>query len=131
LCFPEMKTKIPHNCVDYCQPPEHADLAFSVAYDDDPVANHCGFANDYWYRFGVVVTKVERLPEWDGRSPDPAPDGRKRVGISLETGKPLPDDKVGLSNHRAYMVRWRDDIEREHDWRKREATIRAIYDKGK
>lgn len=118
-----MKNKL-HTCVDYCQPPEHADLAFSAIDCDDPVANHSRFENDYWHRFGVVVIKVERLPEWDGRSPD------KGFAVSLVTGKPMPERKTDSSD-RAFIVRWRDDIEREHDWRKREAAICGIYEKGK
>lgn len=58
-----------HYCVDYCQPPEHADLCHSNIEWRNQIGAHQEIEELYWRLYRVVVTKVQRLPELDGDKP--------------------------------------------------------------
>ena len=110
-----------HYCVDYCQPPEHADLCHSnIQYADD-LGAHYELEETYWRLYHVVVTKVQRLTDLDGDKPEQDMHGRKVSQVKLyDSDQPT---------HYAYMVRWRGDLQREHDRYKRPHEFRAIYGK--
>lgn len=110
-----------HYCVDYCQPPEHADLSHSNIDWRDDLSAHYEFESTYWQLYRVVVTKVQRLPDLDGDKPETDLRGRKVSQVKLyDSDQPT---------QYAYMVRWRGDLNREHDRYRRGHDFRAIYGK--
>jgi hypothetical protein len=115
------RTSRGHYCVDYCQPPEHADLChMGVEYDD--VGNHLVFEADYWQLYRVVVTRVIRRPEYDGLKAEDlglTPKGEKISTIAIRQGDTIAD--------KAFEVRWRGDLQREPNRFKRLHSIRHIY----
>jgi hypothetical protein len=115
------RTSKDHYCVDYCQPPDHADLCHSGTEWRDDLSAHYEFEETYWRLYRVVVTKVQRLPDLDGDKPQTDLRGRKVNQVNLyESDSPT---------HYAYMVRWRGDVNRERNHYKRQHDFRAIYGK--
>lgn len=110
-----------HYCVDYCQPPEHADLCHSNIQWSDEVGAHQEMEETYWRLYRVVVTKVQRLPDLDGDHPTQDLHGKPVRSVPLY-------DSDQPANY-AYMVRWRGDLSRERDRYKRNHDIRAVYGK--
>ena len=110
-----------HYCVDYCSPPEHADLCHSNTDWSDDYAAHFVFEDTYWQLYRVAVTKVQRLPDLDGDKPQTDLHGRKVSQVNLyDSNSPT---------HYAYMVRWRGDLQRERNRYKRNHDFRNIYGK--
>ena len=115
------RTSTGHYCVDYCQPPEHADLCHSSYVMSDDLAMHYEFEELYWRLYRVVVTRVQRLRDLDGDHPTQDLRGRPVHQVPLY-------DSDQAANY-AYMVRWRGDLNRERDRYKRQHDFRAIYGK--
>jgi hypothetical protein len=110
-----------HYCVDYCQPPEHADLCHTNTAWRDDLSAHYEFEDTYWQLYRVVVTRVQRLPDLDGDKPQTDLHGRKVSQVKLYNSE--------QPTHYAYMVRWRGDLNRERDRHKRAHDFRIIYGK--
>lgn len=113
------RTSKGHYCVDYCQPPEHADLCHTNTEWRDNLSAHYEFEDTYWRLYRVVVTKVQRLPDLDGDKPE-----QTMRGVKVSQVKLYDSDQP---THYAYMVRWRGDLERERDRHKRQNNFRTIY----
>ncbi len=110
-----------HYCVDYCQPPEHADLCYSNTAWGDDLSAHYEFEQTYWQLYRVVVTKIRRLPDLDGDHPTQDLHGKPVHQVPLY-------DSDQPANY-AYMVRWRGDLQRERNPYKRNHDFRKIYGK--
>lgn len=115
------RTSKGHYCVDYCQPPEHADLCHSNVDWQDALAAHYEYEETYWRLYRVVVTKVQRLPDLDGDHPTQDLHGHPVKQVPLYNSDQSADY--------AWMVRWRGDLDRERDRDKRQHDFRAIYGK--
>lgn len=82
---------------------------------------HYEMEDIYWRLYRVVVTKVQRLPDLDSDHPTQDLHGKPVHAVRLY-------DSEQPTNY-AWMVRWRDDTQREQDRYRRQHDFRRVYNK--